>query len=203
MDKKWVVTAISTIHTRELSTVSRKSRRVSGVETIQKPTTIDQYNKFMGGMDKSDQLVTYYGFYHHSKTWWKWVSFTLLMSLSSMLILPTARWQQVDDSPIWNSGLRWLKDWLREVELCVHCLRLQVMPCTCLYAWSDETTIQSQERHEIAGCVQGRIGSANRQASSAVLARFHFVYIPAFITSIPTRTTSRITIHVKTPFSLL
>ena len=22
-------------------------------------------------MDKSDQLVTYYGFYHHSKKWWK------------------------------------------------------------------------------------------------------------------------------------
>ena len=39
---------------------------------------IDQYNKFMGGVDKSDQSVTYYGFYHHSKKWQKQVFFRLV-----------------------------------------------------------------------------------------------------------------------------
>ena len=39
---------------------------------------IEQYNKFMGGVDKADQLVTYYGFYHVSKKWWKRVFFHLL-----------------------------------------------------------------------------------------------------------------------------
>ena len=62
---KQAVTAISTIHTEEMSTVSRSRKVSGGVETIQKPTMIDQYNKFMGGVDKSDQSVTYYGFYHH------------------------------------------------------------------------------------------------------------------------------------------
>ena len=54
---------------------------------------------------------------------------------------------------------------------------------------------------QVAGCIHGGIGSANRQASSAVPARFHFVYIPAFVTSISTRTTSRISIHAQTLFS--
>ena len=31
--------------------------------------------------------------------------------------------------------------------------------------------------------------------------RFHYVYIPAFVTSIHTRTTSRISTHAQTPFS--
>ena len=38
---------------------------------MQKPTMIVDYNTFMGGVDKADQLVTYYGFSHHSKKWWK------------------------------------------------------------------------------------------------------------------------------------
>ena len=77
MDKR-AVTALSTIHTGEMSTISRSRSVSGGVETIQKPTMIDQYNKFMGGVDKSDQLVTYYGFYHHSKKWWKRVFFHLV-----------------------------------------------------------------------------------------------------------------------------
>lgn len=39
---------------------------------------IDQYNKYMGGVDRADQLITYYGFHHFSKKWWKRVFFHLL-----------------------------------------------------------------------------------------------------------------------------
>ena len=78
MDKR-VVTALSTVHSGGMTSITRRSRRVTGgVETIEKPTMINQYNKFMGGVDKADQLVTYYGFYHHSKKWWKRVFFHLL-----------------------------------------------------------------------------------------------------------------------------
>lgn len=32
----------------------------------------------MGGVDRADQLITYYGYPHHSKKWWKRVFFHLL-----------------------------------------------------------------------------------------------------------------------------
>ena len=88
MDKR-AVTVLSTIHTGEMSSF-KKSVRTSGNHS-ETNNIIDQYNDFMGGVDKSDQLVTYYGFYHHSKSGGSESSFTLLMSLSSMLILSTAR----------------------------------------------------------------------------------------------------------------
>ena len=37
-----------------------------GVETVQKLVMIDDYNLHMGGVDKSDQLVLYYGYSHRS-----------------------------------------------------------------------------------------------------------------------------------------
>ena len=64
-----------------MTTISRR-QKVGGVETIQKPTMISQINEFMGGVDKSDQLITYYGFYHHSKKWWKLVFFFHLVDVS-------------------------------------------------------------------------------------------------------------------------
>ena len=39
-----------------------------GVETVQKLVMIDDYNLHMGGVDKSVQLVLYYGYSHKS---WK------------------------------------------------------------------------------------------------------------------------------------
>ena len=39
---------------------------------------IDDYNLHMGGVDKSYQLVLYYGYSHRSQKWWKRVFFHLL-----------------------------------------------------------------------------------------------------------------------------
>jgi len=71
MDKR-IVTVLSTVHDSSMTTIHRSNRHApGGVEMIQKPSMINQYNKHMGGVDKADQLVTYYGFYHCSKKWWK------------------------------------------------------------------------------------------------------------------------------------
>ena len=57
----------------------RRTRAVDGeVEVVQKPKVIEDYNTHMGGVDKCDQLVLYYGYAHRSRKWWKKVFFHLL-----------------------------------------------------------------------------------------------------------------------------
>ena len=64
------VIVLSTIHDDTMCTVSQHNRHATrGTESVQKPTMIAQYNQYMGGVDKADQLVTYYGFSHYSKKW--------------------------------------------------------------------------------------------------------------------------------------
>ena len=70
---------LSTIHNSSMTTISRRSRSaVRGVETVNKPNMIVEYNKYMGGVDIADQLVTYYGFSHYSRKWWKRAFFHLI-----------------------------------------------------------------------------------------------------------------------------
>ena len=73
------VAALSTIHDASMTTISRRSRAAEGgVERVRKPTMIAEYNTYMGGVDIADQLVTYYGFSHCCRKWWKRVFFHLL-----------------------------------------------------------------------------------------------------------------------------
>ena len=53
--------------------LSRNSSR-----TKQKPTVVTDYNKHILGVDKLDQLVSYYSFLHKSVKWWRKVFFWLL-----------------------------------------------------------------------------------------------------------------------------
>ena len=70
---------VSTIHDDCSVLKERHSRLVSGgTEEICKPYAIDQYNKFMGGVDKQDQFLSYYGFSRRTVKWWKKVFFHLL-----------------------------------------------------------------------------------------------------------------------------
>ena len=70
---------ISTFHTDYMMVKRRRTKAVTeGVETVQKPVAIDDYNLHMGGVDKSDQLVLYYGYSHRSRKWWKRIFFHLL-----------------------------------------------------------------------------------------------------------------------------
>ena len=76
---KRLVTMISTIHDNEMISKRRRTRRVDdGTEEILKPKMIDEYNTYMGGVDKSDQLLSYYGFNHRTIKWWKRAAFHLL-----------------------------------------------------------------------------------------------------------------------------
>lgn len=62
MDKR-PVSMLSTIHDNSHTTKIRRTRHVTrGQEEIRKHVVVEQYNTFMGGVDKSDQLLSYYGF---------------------------------------------------------------------------------------------------------------------------------------------
>ena len=71
MDKR-AVTMISTIHDDSMVATSRRSRFAEGgQEVVQKPKCIVEYNRHMGGVDLSDQMVSYYSFSHRTVKWWR------------------------------------------------------------------------------------------------------------------------------------
>eukprot|EP00731_Ephydatia_muelleri_P022395 Em0014g986a len=69
-DKRDVL-LLSTIHDDvAMVDILRRSRTVAGgIERIQKPKVIDDYNQHMGGVDQSDQLEMYYGYAHRQTKW--------------------------------------------------------------------------------------------------------------------------------------
>lgn len=76
---KRVVSILSTIHDDNTVTVERRSRHVvGGRETVEKPEAITEYNKYMGGVDRGDQLLSYYGFPHRTVKWWRRAFFFLV-----------------------------------------------------------------------------------------------------------------------------
>ena len=57
-DKRYVL-VLSTIHDSSMVSKQRRTRQAAGgVEVVQKPAVIEDYNIYMGGVDKSDQLLT-------------------------------------------------------------------------------------------------------------------------------------------------
>ena len=69
---KRVVSLLSTLHSDTPVQIERRSRHVpGGREVVEKPEAIIEYNKFMGGVDHGDQLLSYYGFPHRTVKWWR------------------------------------------------------------------------------------------------------------------------------------
>ena len=57
----------------------RRTQHVpGGIEEVQKPVMVEQYNTYIGGVDKSDQLLSYYGFSHRTVKWWRRAFFHLV-----------------------------------------------------------------------------------------------------------------------------
>ena len=75
---KRVVSILSAIHGDKTVEVERRSRH----EVVEKPEAITEYNKYMGEVDRGDQLLSYYGFPHCTIKWWKRAFSPFLMLLS-------------------------------------------------------------------------------------------------------------------------
>ena len=57
MDKRQI-NMLSTIHDDSMMFKRRTQHVPGGIEGVQKPVMIEQYNTYMGGVDKSDQLLS-------------------------------------------------------------------------------------------------------------------------------------------------
>ena len=70
---------LSTYHDDSVTSKKRGTKHfVEGTEVIKKPKVVEDYNQYMGGVDKSDLLVLYYGFAHRRVKWWKRAFFHLM-----------------------------------------------------------------------------------------------------------------------------
>ena len=73
------VALLSTFHDDSFVEKRRRTRLApDGTEVVKKPIAIEDYNQSMGGVDKADQLVLYYGYAHRAMKWWKRVFFHML-----------------------------------------------------------------------------------------------------------------------------
>jgi hypothetical protein len=79
-------------HPRELHD-NKGSPHTSGygrARKLRKPVVVEQYNKYMGGVDRSNQLLSYYGFSHRTVKWWKRAAFHLIdMAIVNAYIMKT------------------------------------------------------------------------------------------------------------------
>lgn len=73
------VTLLSNCHKSDISTVTRKQK--NGIKkTVSCPEAIAFYNKYMGGVDMTDQYTLLYDINRKSTKWWKRVFQRLLMT---------------------------------------------------------------------------------------------------------------------------
>ena len=69
-DKK-VVKVLSTIHEDKMVAVKQRQKGQRHGVTVQKPLSIREYNKYMSGVDRLDQMIAYYPFTRKSYKWYK------------------------------------------------------------------------------------------------------------------------------------
>ena len=85
---KRIVSILTTMHSASPVRVERRSRHVpTGREVVEKPEAVVEYNKFMGGVDHGDQLLSYYSFPHRTIKWWRRAFFLLDAAVDNSYIL--------------------------------------------------------------------------------------------------------------------
>ncbi len=73
------VSLLTNIHDASIIVKKRRSKSgVGGYEETVKPTTIEQYNKYMSGVDGRDQFLSYYNFNCRTNKLWRKAFFCLL-----------------------------------------------------------------------------------------------------------------------------
>ena len=77
MDKK-PVDALSTKHDGSMIEISRRKKGGHGEIEVFKPACICDYNQHMSGVDRMDQMISYYPCSRKSFKWWKKLLFYLL-----------------------------------------------------------------------------------------------------------------------------
>ena len=89
MDKR-AVTALTTIHDNTSVAVERRNTHAAGGRESDEATGHSRVNRYMGGVDHADQLLSYYGFGHRTVKWWRRAFFFLLdMAVVNSYILYT------------------------------------------------------------------------------------------------------------------
>ena len=67
---KGLITMLTTIHDDKMISKKWRSRfRKHNEEDVNKPLCIEEYNKHIGGVDRSDQLLSYCGFVDKTLKW--------------------------------------------------------------------------------------------------------------------------------------
>ncbi|XP_041949787.1 piggyBac transposable element-derived protein 4-like [Alosa sapidissima] len=64
------VTVLSTVHDNLVITKRVRSKGPDGYRTLRKPKSVEDYNRFMGGVDRGDQLCSYYSYQHRAMKWY-------------------------------------------------------------------------------------------------------------------------------------
>ncbi|XP_034151846.1 piggyBac transposable element-derived protein 4-like [Esox lucius] len=106
---KWMdnreVSMCSTIHPAYSGdTVQRRQKSREGhweTSHIQIPTPIIEYNKYMGGVDLSDQLIQYYSVHHITKRWYRTLFLHFLdIAITNSYILHQELCQSAQSRPL-------------------------------------------------------------------------------------------------------
>jgi len=88
-----LVQMISTIHDATVVNKGRKDRKTN--MEIKKPYTVGQYNKFIKGVDRADQYLSFYSFLRKTVKWSKKVVLYLLnCSLQNIFCMQDTKYPQ-------------------------------------------------------------------------------------------------------------
>ena len=98
-DNKCVCVASTCYPGHSSGAVSRRTKNPSGqfeVQDVPYPEAISKYNQFMGGVDKSDQLIGYHRIVRQTKKYWKTIMYHLLeICISNAAII--CKWKHLEE----------------------------------------------------------------------------------------------------------
>lgn len=104
-DRKSVL-LLSTVEDVQLEEVESRKKRWDG-EVVRRPRLVNQYNKYMGGVDRADQLLSYSPFKVKTLKWWKRVWFHMVnVALTNSFIL----YRERTDDRVLKDGRTFRKD---------------------------------------------------------------------------------------------
>ena len=119
-DRK-IVYLLSTVETAIMTKTKKEKRFADGTrEAVKKPSVVLEYDKFMSGVDRADQMLNYAPFPCKTVKWWKRLFFHIVnISVMNSYIM----YKSVTDHPV--SARRFRRDLVKDMVLSVD---LEEMP---------------------------------------------------------------------------